>query len=163
MLTAVDTGELYYLYDLGVERAGPRVTWGGFFYHRSNHVLAETNAIGVTSRNVVEGGVETAGWPRPPSPRTFDARVRAGALIDSSFGESRGWNLRAGARVAGARLGEGIPWLTLEIEEGDASARRAVAGIAYPAGFQLRAEYRREEQFFGTDKSAWTIGVGASF
>lgn len=163
VMTATDTGELFYLYDLGIERVAERVTWGGYFHHRSNHVLAEPNPLGVTSRNVVELGVESAGWPDSPRPRSIDGRVRAGALLDSSFGESRGWNLRAGGRAAFGELGGGVPWLSLEIEEGDASARRGVAGFTFRPGFDLRADWRREEQFFGADKSAFTLGLAATF
>lgn len=163
VLTAVDTGELYYLYDVGVERAGTRWALGGYFHHRSNHVLAEENPIGVTSRNVVELGLESSGWTAPASARRFDARVRVGALIDSSFGESRRWNLRAGARLAGRAWGRAVPWVSVDVEEGDASARRAAAGLGFEPGFELRADYRREEQFFGSDDSAFTLGVAAYF
>lgn len=163
VLTAADTGELFYLYDLGVERASGRWALGGYFHHRSNHVLAEENPTGVTSRNVAEVGFETAGWTGRARARTFDTRVRAGYLLESSFGESRRWNLRAGARYAGHSWGRAVPWLSVDFEEGDASARRAAAGLGFERGFEVRADYRREEQFFGNDDSAFTLGVAAYF
>jgi hypothetical protein len=163
VLTATDTGELFYLYDLGVERASGRWAAGAYLHHRSNHVLAEENPVGVTSRNVAEVGFETSGWTGPARARAFDTRVRLGGLIDSSFGEATRWNLRAGARVAGPAWGRAVPWLALDLEEGDASARRASAGIGFESGFEIRADYRREDQFFGSDDSAWTLGVAAYF
>ncbi|HEX6851474.1 MAG TPA: hypothetical protein VF139_08685 [Candidatus Polarisedimenticolaceae bacterium] len=163
VLTAADTGELYYLYDLGVERAAGRWAAGAYFHHRSNHVLAEENPVGVTSHNVAEIGLETSGWTGPARARTFDTRVRLGALIDSSFGDSRGWNVRAGARVAGPAWGGAVPWFSFDLEEGDASARRAAAGLGLAGGFEIRADFVREEQFFGSDDSAFTLGVAAYF
>ena len=163
VLTATDTGELFYLYDLGVERASGRWVVGAYFHHRSNHVLAEENPEGVTSRNVAEVGFETSGWTGPARERVLDTRVRLGGLIDSSFGESTRWNLRAGARIAGPAWGRAVPWLALDLEEGDASARRAGAGLGFESGLEIRADYRREEQFFGSDDSAFTVGVAAYF
>jgi hypothetical protein len=163
VLTARDTGELFYLYDLGIERAAARWTWGGYFHHRSNHVLAEPNPEGITSRDVLEAGAETDRWGAAPRPRSFDLRVRAGGLLDSSFGASTRLNLRAGARVAGPSIGRWTPWVVADIEEGDADALRGAVGATSDGGVELRVDYRNEAQFFGSDHTAWTVGAAQRF
>ena len=64
LLTAEDTGELYYRYELGVQQLWRRYLRGVYFHHRSNHRLAEPGDM-ITAINVVEFGIESEAWTRP--------------------------------------------------------------------------------------------------
>jgi hypothetical protein len=166
VLTAEDTGELYYRYDVGLERAAARAVLGGYFHHRSNHQLAEPNAV-VTSLNVLEAGVETRDHRRPAGaldPRArglrpaLDGFARVGALLDSSFGEDTGWHVRGGARLAWSSLPL-RPFLTAAGEAGDVAGESYGVGIAPWAAIELGLEHLRDEQFFGRDRTAWLLTV----
>ena len=100
VLTAADPGDLFYHYAVGVERlaARPDSLAGLWFYHRSNHRPGEPGSV--TSWDVVETGVDLAPegrWGR------LSLRARAGALLDSSFGEDRRWHARARLRYTAPR------------------------------------------------------------
>lgn len=168
VLTARDTGELFYLYHAGLERGWAGVVGGVWFHHRSNHVLAEENPIGVTSRNVVEISVETPGWeeiPRPVAARwgRFDGSVRPGWVVDSAFDETPGPTVRGGARwtfPAGADL---APYLLVEGTTGDAESRLYALGLALPKPLDLRVAFTADRQHFSRDRTAWIASVGFPF
>lgn len=168
VLTARDTGELFYFYHVGLERPSRRVVWGAYLYHRSNHVLAEDNPIGVTSRNVVEAGIETDGWDDPFRPAgsrggRLDARVRPGWTIDSTFDASPGANLRAGLRWTLPGGSRAVPYLLVEGETGDAERRVYAAGVAFAKPLDVRVAFTSDTQFFGRDRTAWVVAAGLPF
>jgi len=66
-MTAEDTNDLFYRYFLGAETSWKEYAVGGYFYHRSNHTISAPNDE-VTSINVLEAGIETSRWNRPPLP-----------------------------------------------------------------------------------------------
>jgi hypothetical protein len=168
ILTADDTGELYYRYHLGLQRPMGRGIAGVYFYHRSNHQLAEPNDT-VTSINVLEAGVDTPGWDRPVGPRdrrrvVLDGSLRGGYLVDSSFGEEERWHVRGGARVAFPLGRAGVaPYLLVELEDGDVQRQRYALGVDLPSGIDLRAEYRDDDQYFGEDRTAAVVTAGYAF
>jgi hypothetical protein len=159
ILTAEDTGELYYLYDVGLERRSDRFTLGAYFYHRSNHVLAEPNDT-VTSTNVLEAGFETANWHRPGRRTTerdwgdLQARARGGYLLDSDFGEDRRWHFRGGLRWRAPLASRWQPYLLLEGEAGDVQRELYAIGVSPLVQLDLQLELRDDEQYFGADHTA---------
>lgn len=159
LVTADDTGDLYYFYHVGIERdvaagRGDMVV-GGWFYHRSNHVWAESNPT-VTSINVFEAGVESQGWSRPFH-YGFDYRARVGYLVDSKFGEDRRWHLRGGVRYAWWG-----PYVLAEAETGDVQNVRLAAGYCRN-GVDYRVEYRYDDQWFSVDRNAWLVLAGVRY
>ena len=158
ILTGRDTGELYYFYHLGYEHPLSRGIAGVYFYHRSNHQLAEPNDR-ITSINVLEAGFESPGWHGESSERGrmggLDFLGRAGFLLSSSFGENRRWHAVGGIRWLLPWSFRGIgPVIHLEAEEGDVGRRSYALGVATPGGLGLQIEYRRDDQFFGRDRTA---------
>jgi hypothetical protein len=159
VLTAEDTGDLYYLYFAGFERTVGDLLTGLFFYHRSNHQLAEPNDT-VTSLNVIEAGVETRDWHRVArsdgSARwgAIDGRLRLGYLLDSTFGEDRRWHLRGGVRWTAPVPGRIRPFVRFDAEAGDVERQAFALGIAVPPSWEFRAEYREDEQYFSRDDTA---------
>jgi hypothetical protein len=159
VLTADDTGDLYYLYFVGFERFVGEFLAGAYFYHRSNHQLAEPNDT-VTSLNVLEFGAETREWWRA-GPRevghawgTLDGRLRAGYMIDSSFGERRRWHLRGGLRWT-LPLGQRVnPFVRIDGEIGDVRREAYAIGVALPGAWDFQIEYRDDEQYFSQDRTA---------
>lgn len=163
ILTGDDVNELYYRYDLGLRREAGGMLVGAYFYHRSNHTLNSPNPR-ITSLNVLEAGIETPGWPAPAkAPRghlRFDGSFRAGWLIDSTFGEDRRWNVRAGARLALSELaGRLVPYLLAEAETGDVSNHTLAVGAAVSPRVEIQLESREDDQWFGSDDSAVLLGV----
>jgi hypothetical protein len=160
VLTAEDTGELYYNYDIGLERSAGRLLAGAYYYHRSNHQLAEPNDT-VTSFDVIEAGVETSGWASPAPARSkrswgsLDARARLGYVIDTSFDEDRRWHARCGARwwipSGGSRVS---PFVAVEAEAGDVARKSYALGASMPLGVDVRIEYRSDDAYFGRDRTA---------
>jgi len=170
VLTGRDTDELYYLYHLGIERQRGGRLVGIYAYHRSNHQLAHFNDT-ITSMNVLEAGIETsqfdrsAGQEAGPRFGVVDFKARAGAVIQSTGSAARNWNVRGGVRWSLPR-GVGcraVPLVRVDAEEGQVSRRAFSAGIAFPSGTEVRAERRRDDQYFGRDKSAWLVVAGRSF
>jgi hypothetical protein len=159
VLTASDVNDLFYLYDVGV--AHPFAGWraGGWFHHRSNHALDSDNPE-VTSLNALEGGVESAGWNRaePSQPLgrfgDLDAQLRAGWLIDSAFGEDTAWHARGGARWASPLLGAARIYLFAQLERGDVSASAYAAGLLLPRGWDVKVEFRHDEQLYSAKQRA---------
>lgn len=157
VLTASDVNDLVYLYDVGV--AHPFASWraGGWFHHRSNHVLDGVNPT-VTSINVLEGGVESSGWDRalPGGPSggwgALDAQLRAGWLINSAFGEDADWHARAGVRWASPVLGAVRLYVTARLERGDVGGSAYAAGVMWPRGWDLRLEVLHDEQLYAADR-----------
>lgn len=169
VLTGRDTDELYYLYDLGVERETRGRVLGIYAYHRSNHQLAHPNDT-ITSLNVIEAGLESPGYgravPLAAGSRLgiLDYRARAGAVVQSTGTASRRWNARGGVRWSLPREGwRAVPFLRLEAEDGHVSRRAAAAGAALPVGVAIAAEWRRDDQYFGRAKSAWLLTASRSF
>lgn len=169
-LTADDTGDLFYLYHLGFERpALGRYRVGAYFYHRSNHQLAEAGEV-VNSINVLEGGFESTDWHRPgrrePGGRwgQLDARARAGALLDSTFGEDTAWHLRAGLRWSLPHVAAGLqPFLLAEAETGDVERRLYAVGLSPFRSLDLQAEWRYDEQYFSSAERLWLFNVRYGF
>jgi hypothetical protein len=163
-LTTAASNELYYLYYGGIETNPFGAPFGIYFYHRSNHLRAQSNDE-VTSINVLETGIETGGWHRTGIRRTgrwtwIDLRFRIGYLVASDFGEDRRWHLRGGLRwrlpFATYLL---APYLLLEGETGDVDRQTFALGIAPANRLELQLEYRDDDQFFGPDKSLWLFTV----
>lgn len=163
VLTADDTGDLFYLYFVGFERFIGNFLSGAYFYHRSNHQLAEQNDF-VTSLNVLELGGETRNWWRA-GPReirhawgTLDGRFRVGYLLDSAFGEEQRWHLRGGLRWTLPIGGRVNPFVRIEGEFGDIQRESYALGVAVPSAWDFQIEYREDEQFFSEDRTA-LLGV----
>lgn len=173
ILTADDTGELYYLYHLGLERPVTERTRAGlYFYHRSNHQLAEPNDE-VTSLNVLEIGVENNRWRLAPrvcdrvsfcSRPLIEAGLRIGYLINSSFGEDRRWHARGGLRLSVPFGEERIsPYLQAELETGDVERESYAIGITLRGELSVQLEHRDDEQFFGRDQTAMLLTTRYGF
>lgn len=168
VLTAPDGNDLFYLYDVGVvHRWGPFAA-GGWFYHRSNHLLNGVNPT-VASLNVLEGGVETGGWGRAEPGVALgraggiDFRVRAGWLIDSTFGEDDRWHARAGVRWAGPAWGGVVrAYAAALVERGDVSASSYAVGLLLPRGWDVRAEARHDEELYSADRRAF-LGIATLY
>ena len=168
ILTADDLNDLYYTYDVGV--AHPLSSWraGAWFHHRSNHVAGGLNET-VTSINVFEGGVDSAGWDRAePSGLTgragsLDARLRAGWLIDSAFPGDARWHARGGARWAFPALRRVRFYLSADFERGRVAASRYAAGALLPRGWDLRIEVLHDEQLFSADPRARVVLAGLRY
>ena len=168
VLTGNDPGELYYIYDVGFERRSDAHHIGAYFYHRSNHVLAEPNPA-VTSINVLEAGIESVAWERPgrrPPERSWgrlDYRARAGYLIDSAFGEERRWHARAGLRWRAPLDRPWQPYVSVEFEAGDVERAIYAAGTSPANGVDLQLEWRDDDQFFGSDGTALLLTASYGF
>jgi hypothetical protein len=158
-LTGEDPGDLVYRYTVGMERFfSEERRWqaGGWFYHRSGHRLGEPGEP-ITSWNVVEVGVESEGFRHGTrDPGALDARLRAGYVLDSSFGEDRRWQARAAVRwtLPFYAPGSALPFVEGEIEEGDASVRQAAAGIGFENGLELAVSWLDDPQRFVADSTA---------
>ncbi|HUC44045.1 MAG TPA: hypothetical protein VMR65_08405 [Candidatus Sulfotelmatobacter sp.] len=157
VLTASTGNELFYLYDAGVAHPVGRLIAGGWFYHRSNHLLDHPNDT-VTSINVFEGGIETPGYGKaePGLPLGaaggLDARLRAGWLASSAFGEDVRYNVRGGLRWSSPDLSPDVRlYVAFEFESGDADRAIAAIGTSLPRGWDVRIETRHEEQLFGRE------------
>jgi hypothetical protein len=160
LLTASDTNELYYFYHLGLERPLQRNITGIYFYHRSNHQLDTPNDR-ITSINVLEAGIETDGWhdagARLPLQRwgRIDARARFGYLLDSTFGEDRRWHVRGGLRWRmPLAVGPLKPFVAVEAEAGDVERQSYALGASLGEALSAQLEYRDDEQYFGSDRTA---------
>jgi hypothetical protein len=159
-LTGADPGDLFYRYTVGVERSGTEGRWlaGTWFYHRSGHSPGEPAEV--TSWNVVEAGLETDDYRRGATfdPRArwgrLEGRVRAGYLLDSSFGEDPRWHARAGIRWTTPVPWVAVPYLEAEAEEGDVRVRQAAAGLAFPSGLEVAVSWLSDPQLFGPDSTA---------
>ena len=169
ILTADDTGEIYYLYHFGIERhSGARAVYGVYFYHRSNHQLAEPNLVGITFLNVVEIGAETSGWGRPGTGaaarwRDFDGRLRVGYLTNGTFGEDRRWHARGGIRWTPLRGHAWGPFLLAEGEVGEIHRQLYGLGVTNDENLELRLEYRKDDQYFGRDQTAVLLTTRVGF
>jgi hypothetical protein len=158
ILTADDTGDIYWWYYFGLERLRERgLVHGVYFYHRSNHQLAEPNDR-ITYINVIEVGSETPEWGRAGAHDGalwgwLDVRLRAGYQTNGSFGEDRRWHLRPGLRVAPWAARGVSPFLHAEAEFGDIERRQLALGVAWRQ-LDVRVEYRRDEQSFSRDDDA---------
>jgi hypothetical protein len=157
VLTGEDVNELYYRYHVGLERPWSAAVAGAYFYHRSNHVLSEPNEV--TSVNVVELGIESPGrigGVRAPARRVgLDGWLRAGYLLDSSFGEDVRWHARGGARLVLASNGKRfLPFLLAEIERGDADGSTFALGTSIAGRVEVQCELRQDDQYFGSDDDA---------
>jgi hypothetical protein len=159
LLTGDDVNDLFYLYDVGV--AHPFSSWRGgvWFHHRSNHVVDGANPT-VTSINVLEAGVESAGWDRAEPGVPFfragaiDAQLRAGWLINSAFGEDTGWHARGGLRWASPPMGTARIYAEAGLERGDVSGSAYALGALLARGWDVRLEVRHDEQLFSADRRA---------
>ena len=164
-LTADETGDLYYLYHVGAERPwSDHARWGAWFYHRSNHRLAEPGT-GVTSLNAVETGAESAGWDRPLSrPERWSWRLRVGALVDADVGNAWEPIARGGAgRRFGALDRVVAPFVRAAGETGPVDRWTLAFGVKIRERFEVRAEWSRDDQWFRTERDAWTIVGAAGF
>jgi hypothetical protein len=168
VLTSDEPGELYYLYDVGLERRHDTFTLGAYFYHRSNHVLAEPGD-GVTSINVLEAGVESMEWLRPGR-RTpaagwgrLDYRARVGYLLDSDFGEEHRWHARGGVRWRAPIDGPWQPYVALEAEAGDVERSSFTIGASPSRALDLRLELVEDDQWFAEDDRVALLGASYGF
>jgi hypothetical protein len=169
VLTAEETGELYYIFHVGVERSLGRRVVGAYVYHRSNHQLAEPNDR-VTSVNVAEFAIETDQWHRVGRrPLTsvwgrLDGRAAPGILLTSSFGEDRRWHFRGGARWSLPLAPRSIaPFLFAAIEAGDVERQVLAVGLSPAANLDLQLEYRNDQQYFAADRTALLFLVRYGF
>jgi hypothetical protein len=164
VLSADDVNDLFYRYDVGLAHAvGASWRAGGFFYHRSNHVLDQANAT-VTSINVVEAMVETSGWNRATpgvslgAAGGFDLTAHAGAVVDSSLDNGRDWLARAGARWSSPEWGRVRLYVSAEAERGEATSSLYALGLLLPHGLDLRVTEAHDEQLFSADQRGW-LGI----
>ncbi len=159
VLTSGDRNDVFYLYDVGV--AHPFASWraGAWFHHRSNHVANDLNGT-VTSINVLEAGVESAGWNRAEPgvalgrAGALDAQVRAGWLIDSAFGGNTGWHARCAVRWASPALGSARIYVSSGLERGDVSGSEYALGALLPRGWDVSVEVLHDEQLFSVARRA---------
>ncbi len=168
VLTGRDPGELYSLVRVGLERVFDGFRTGAYLFHRSNHRLAEPGDE-ITSLNVAEAGIETAGWEdRWPAARTekgarWDGRLRAGGVLSSAFGERDRWHVLAAGRLLYGTGRRPTPLAEVEIEEGEVGRRLYAVGLVPADGTELRIEYRSDEQFYGSDRTALLLVATHAF
>jgi hypothetical protein len=160
LLTADDTGDLYYVWEVGIERPVEGSVVGAYVYHRSNHELAEPSDS-VTSLNVLDVGIRTADAERPGrrEPRhaggAFEGTAHVGLVLDSSFGEDRPWHVRGALRwslVPWAR--RFAPYLRGEAEAGDVERYLVAAGASVGLGADVELQLRSDEQYASADQNA---------
>jgi len=159
ILTADDTGDLYYYWDVGIERPMNGSLAGVYVHHRSNHELAEPNER-VTSLNVLDVGVRTPDADRPGlrQPRrrrgSFEGRAHAGVVLNSSFGEDRFWHVRGALRWSlrpwAARFG---PFVRGEAEAGDVDRYTVALGASVGTACDLEVQYRSDQQYASADQN----------
>ncbi len=166
LVTGPTDDELYWRYDIGIERVRRRTTVGAYLYHRSNHRLAQTGN-GFTSINVVEVGYQTLDWNRPGhrgKRHYFEYRVRLGYLINSDFGEDDDWNLRLGGRWGlPFRFAGGLPYLEFELDRGDVNAERWAIGLSPARNLDIALEVREDGQWYGADQTATLLSARYGF
>jgi hypothetical protein len=165
MLTGSDTGELYYFLIGGLEYLWNDIVPGAYFYHRSNHQLAEPNDR-IHSRNILEAGISSKGWNRKElydgigihaGSSKYAAQLnfllRGGYLFNSTFGESRRWNIRSGVRIDFPLEEKRFsPFLSATWEGGEVSRKEFHVGMRTPLDLDLAIVYRKDEQYYGVDK-----------
>jgi hypothetical protein len=163
VLTADETNDIYYFYHLGIERPiRDRYRTGFWLYHRSNHRLA-TPGDTITSLNTLETGIESPGWQRAGVPdRRLTYRARLGLVINSSFGDKYDPVVRGGAMWRFLEAGRS-PFVRLEGEAGSVDRITAAAGMSFRRRWELRLEYRRDDQWFREDPDVWAVVVGTGF
>lgn len=168
ILTADDTGDLYYFWEVGIERPVVRSVAGVYLYHRSNHELAEPNDR-ITSLNVLDFGIESVGAERPglrrPRRRSgaVEGAAHAGVILDSSFGEDLGWHVRAAVRWSLPPWGPIGPFVRAEAEAGDADRYTVAAGASVTATCDVEVSYRADEQYASADRSVLLLGARLAF
>jgi hypothetical protein len=160
LLTAEDVDDVYWRYDLGLERVRHRSSFGLYLHHRSNHHLGQSGEE-FTGRNVFELGCESATWDDPGRRATrrgarLDYRIRLGYLINSDFTDSSRLNLRAGFRwaIPVRALGGVVPYLLWDAEEGEVDSRRTGIGVSLSPRLDLQLERREDDQLFASERSA---------
>jgi hypothetical protein len=160
VLTASDQNDLFYLYDLGiVQPVASEWRVGAWFFHRSNHVLDAANPT-VTSINVLQAGIESAGWNRPePSvllgrAGALDLLARAGWVADSTLGSDADWQVTGGLRYASPPWGLVRFYATVEAERGNAEGSTYAIGVLLPRGFDVRIASCHDEELFSSDQRA---------
>jgi len=169
VLTAEDSGDLYYVYRIGVETSQGGATEGVYFHHRSNHALARHGTV--TSIDVLEAGISTPGWSQPQEIRepgrfgALDAAVRVGVLLETSFGKSGRPHAAAGIRWIlpvdpQARF---LPYALVEVEDGQVGSRLYGIGALQRGGLDLRLEYLSDEQLQNPDEALVLAVAGLSF
>lgn len=163
VLTADETNDLYYFYHLGVEKqVHERYRMGAWLYHRSNHRLAHPGDT-ITSLNTIETGIESQSWQRAGIPdRQFTFRARLGLIVNSSFGDRYDPVARGGAMWRFLETGR-APFVRLEGELGTVDRVTAAAGISFDRRWELRIEYRRDDQWFREDPDVWALVAGTGF
>jgi len=169
VLTSEDVDDLYWRYDVGLERVRRSTALGVYLYHRSNHRLSQTGS-GFTSRNVIELGVETHTWThagRRPTRRgaKFDYRLRVGYLANSTFDEDPRWNLRAGVRwsLPIPHFGSTVPFVLYELEHGDIESSTLAFGVSPSRALDFQIEFRHDEQYFASDQRATLVTARYGF
>ncbi len=170
ILTGSDTGELYYVLNGGPEYPWKNLISGAYFYHRSNHQLAEPNDR-ITSRNILEAGISTRGWNRKEisdglgihagswkHPALFNFLLRGGYLLNSTFEETRRWSIRSGARIDfPIKKSRFSPFLSALWEGGEVSRKEFHLGMRTPLDLDLAIIYRKDEQYYGKDKELFLL------
>ncbi len=154
ILTADDTGDLFYFYHAGIERRLGDHRAGAYFYHRSNHQLAEPNDT-ITSLNVFELGIERDRHFLPGRRDGFESWARVGYLLNSSFGEDREWHVRGGIRYDIPRKGAGATvFAAVEAEAGDVDRQTYAVGLTAGEDLEVQLSYRSDSQYFARDQTA---------
>ncbi len=154
VLTADDTGDLFYFYHAGIERRLGNHRAGVYFYHRSNHQLAEPNDR-ITSLNVFELGIGRDRYFRPGRREGLESWARVGYLLDSSFGEDREWHGRGGVRYDIPRKGAGPTiFASVEAEAGDVERETYAVGLTAGEDLEFQLSYRSDSQYFARDQTA---------
>jgi hypothetical protein len=159
VLTGEDADNLFYFYHIGYERPVATFLVGAYFYHRSNHQLDDNPTV--TSINVIDVGMETAGWSKLAIETEtggwgrLDGMVRLGGFLTSSFGETRSWHALGAMRWVGPwRWGPFRPLIGIEIEDGDVGRQVYSIGVEGVLGLGLDVQYVQDDQWFGIDDTA---------
>lgn len=163
VLTARDTGDLFYFLTVGARkplRGGAAVLQ---LYHRSDHQLAERGTV--RSFNALEIGAQTAGWESAlGTMRPVEAALFGGLLLDSDFGEDRRASLRGGLRLTAPRAWSRLhPYVAVDTEISDAGRYELACGLQHERGFDLRLARRRDSQWFSRDRSVWAVTASRHF
>lgn len=168
-LTAEDIDDIYWSYDIGLERVRRRSAVGVYLFHRSNHHLAQQGAE-FTGRNVAEFGCETDSWHDAGRRTTrrgarFDYRLRVGWVINSDFDDDQRWSLRAGFRWSFPirALGGVVPYLLWDLEEAEVDSKTAAIGVSLNRRLDIQLEHRDDDQLFSRDKTATLLMLRYGF
>jgi hypothetical protein len=174
------TDNLYYVATLGIEATlAPKVVFGPYIYHRSNHTLGG-DPNNSTTLNIVQLSARTPGWeytnrlPGALMPDTsggwlgrIEGCLVPGVVTNSGYTNARSWDLQAGARVdLRPRDRALVPFIRVFGEWGgvDRIDRREIStGFTTRQNLVVEVRYRRDSQYFGEDDKDVFLAVSLYF